>query len=952
MTLFRFSSHEVKLEIDCLQELIGMRVGNIHQIDKDTILIKFWKLGVSRNLLIENGIRFHLTEFPREKPKTPPAFCVRLRKYLRFRRLDDIIQPGNDRAVYFIFGDLRLCLELFQAGNIILFQNSDNLIIALLRYHVIQGKKIVGVNQPYMVDQFRDYVPPTDEEVHNFFKTQLAESNQKLRGALTKIFNFHRTDFVASALTIAKVNPDLPAKDYQYNEEQVNIFIREMRVFDNILLSKPAPRPPRPPKPQESDSNTQQPANDQEHPQQEINDDDDDKEQEPDKDDDDETMQKEVEKAAEKDNDNDNAEKERPVIPIPPGYIYAPKPKERFLCGVQLAQWDPKFVTKYDSFDTACDHFWSISELETAQKAKKQAESVPEKKVNSVKKNFEKKKNQLQSELDTLNKTGQLIHKYVNEIEQCRLIINNFIANHVRWDEIRLSIRAYQESGNELARMIDKVEFEQGKFWVLLTDDDGEVQRVLIDLRKTAYANASSYFDKRGGINEKLTRTTEKESEVVKKVDREAQASKKNVQMTIQERRKTWWFERFHWFITSENYLVLAGRDRLQNDVLFRHYLKKDDIYLHAEIHGAASVIVKNPFPGKAVSPISIQQAAEFAVSRSNAWKSNEPCECFWVHAWQVKKNLPGQQQAPPGAFYIVGEKNMITMTMPQMGLGVLFQVTEAHVSKHINERRIKVDDEDEENKEKENEEKENNDEAIVSPPNSEEINAALAFPNPSQSGDIEKAETTNDSNNDNDNNNNNNDNDNAGDVDNEEEEEADDDEEEITDEELARIALEEPERADVARRRMERKAKKNRPKPKPQPLEEGVAEVMESEGMNVDIDVTGINALTGCPKQDDEFYAAYSMVAPLSALNTFKYKVKFVPGDTKKGKAWPIIMNYFTSMKGIPPAEQALIKLMPANDVINQLPFNLKLSLGAGGSNANKKKATQKKGGKKKGKK
>lgn len=917
MSLFRFSSHEVKLEIDCLQELIGMRVGNIHQIDKDTLLIKFWKLGVSRHLLIENGIRFHLTEFPREKPKTPPAFCVRLRKYLRFRRLDDIIQPGNDRAVYFVFGDLRLCLELFQAGNIILFQHSDSIILALLRYHVIQGKKIIGVNQPYMVDQFRDYVPPTDEAVHDYFQNDLKNSTQKLKQALNKIFSFHRSDFIASAMTIAKMDPEMASKDYQYDHDQVDIFIHEMRRFDEILLSKPAPRPPRLQQPPNADNNgtkteAENPNNNE-------------AKADPDNDD---VPPPQLEQDA-----KEQETQEVPLIPKPVGFVYAPKPRERFLCGVQLAQWTPKFVTKYDSFDIACDHFWSISELEQAQKAKKQAESVPEKKVQSVKKNFEKKKGQLQNELDTLNRTGALIHKYVNQIEDCRNIINSFIARHVRWDEIRESIRAYQDSGNELARLIDKVDFEKGQFYVLLTDDEGEVQRVMIDLRKTAYANASSYYDKRGGVTEKLERTTAKESEVIKKVDKEAQAAKKTVNSTIQERRKTWWFERFHWFITTENYLVLAGRDRTQNDVLFRHYLKKDDIYLHAEIHGAASVIIKNPFPGKMVSPISIQQAAEFAVARSTAWKSNEPCETFWVHAWQVRKNLPGKQQAPPGAFYIIGQKNTITMTLPQMGLGILFHVTEQSVAHHLDERKVKIDDYSS---------AELTPESSFDPSLSSEVSQTFdeKEPQPEQPSTEEQAQQIEE---------NEQQVDDMDDIIEEEEEEADD--VEITDEELARIALEEPERADVAERRRQRIAKRNRRKPKPAPLPQDLQEIMENEGMAVDIDFAGINALTGCPKNDDEFYAAYTMIAPLSALNLFKFKVKFVPGDTKKGKVWPIVMNYFTSLKGIPPVEQGLIKLLPANDVINQLPFNLKLQLGAGGSSMNKKGGNQKKG-KKKGKK
>lgn len=39
---------------------------------------------------------------------------------------------------------------------------------------------------------------------------------------------------------------------------------------------------------------------------------------------------------------------------------------------------------------------------------------------------------------------------------------------------------------------------------------------------------------------------------------------------TVVVTRKAHWFERFHWFISSENYLVLSGRDAQQNEMLVK----------------------------------------------------------------------------------------------------------------------------------------------------------------------------------------------------------------------------------------------------------------------------------------------------------------------------------------------------------------------------------------------
>ena len=47
---------------------------------------------------------------------------------------------------------------------------------------------------------------------------------------------------------------------------------------------------------------------------------------------------------------------------------------------------------------------------------------------------------------------------------------------------------------------------------------------------------------------------------------------------SVEQLRRVHWFERFHWFISSENYLVLAGRDAQQNEQLVKRYMRKGDL--------------------------------------------------------------------------------------------------------------------------------------------------------------------------------------------------------------------------------------------------------------------------------------------------------------------------------------------------------------------------------------
>ncbi len=74
----------------------------------------------------------------------------------------------------------------------------------------------------------------------------------------------------------------------------------------------------------------------------------------------------------------------------------------------------------------------------------------------------------------------------------------------------------------------------------------------------------------------------------------ERTAGETRTKVTIQSIRKTHWWEKFNWFISSDGHIVIAGRDAQQNEMLVKRYMRKGDAYVHAEVHGAASCVVKS----------------------------------------------------------------------------------------------------------------------------------------------------------------------------------------------------------------------------------------------------------------------------------------------------------------------------------------------------------------------
>lgn len=139
-------------------------------------------------------------------------------------------------------------------------------------------------------------------------------------------------------------------------------------------------------------------------------------------------------------------------------------------------------------------------------------------------------------------------------------------------------------------------------------------------------------------------------------------------------RRKARWFERFRWFLTSEGVLVVGGRDAASNDLIVRRYLGVNDLYVHADVHGAASVIVKHPPAGSpAPGPSSLEEAGQWAVSYSKAWRAGHAsADAFWVRADQVSKSPATGEFVARGAWVIHGTKNWLKDRPLELGVGQL----------------------------------------------------------------------------------------------------------------------------------------------------------------------------------------------------------------------------------------------------------------------------------------
>jgi len=118
------------------------------------------------------------------------------------------------------------------------------------------------------------------------------------------------------------------------------------------------------------------------------------------------------------------------------------------------------------------------------------------------------------------------------------------------------------------------------------------------------------------------------------------------------------WYHKFRWFFTTNNFLVLAGRDARNNETLVKKHMDEFDLYFHADVHGAPHVILKNPNKLE-VNEQDKFEAATFAGIFSSAWKSKVySVDVYSTTPDQVSKTANTGESVGKGAFVIRGKRD------------------------------------------------------------------------------------------------------------------------------------------------------------------------------------------------------------------------------------------------------------------------------------------------------
>lgn len=193
---------------------------------------------------------------------------------------------------------------------------------------------------------------------------------------------------------------------------------------------------------------------------------------------------------------------------------------------------------------------------------------------------------------------------------------------------------------------------------------------VALDYTLGLDANASEIYRRSKEIGEKAKRANdalgESEGELARR--EKGMEKAKAVAATKAQPTKQFWFEKYKWFFTSSGKLVMAGRDAHSNDNLVKKHLKEIDVFVHAEVHGAPSVVLKE---GSKATPEDLREACQFALAQSKSWiAALSEGAAFWAYPDQVSKTPNPGEFIPRGAFIVRGKRNYEHHLPLELGIG------------------------------------------------------------------------------------------------------------------------------------------------------------------------------------------------------------------------------------------------------------------------------------------
>jgi len=601
-----FTSFDVAAVVRELRESVtSSRVNNVYQLDGKTVLLKLYKSDQpALHLILGAGRRLHLTSYAMEKPETPPAFCMALRKYLRNAWLTDLVQHEFERTVVFSFktkaSESRLVLELFGDGNIILV-GEDKRILQALGYRRMRDRNVLrGESFSFAPSIGKNPLKTSEEEMFDGLKSF---GSVEIVRAVARFLSIGGA-YAEESLLRARIDKTKPSN--MLSENEVNAVFSGLRDLISQVFDKPL---------------------------------------------------------------------EPSIVLDGAGSFVDVVPFK-----LRRYEGDNFRLQSYSSFNEALDEFYARTVV--AEKAAANLEDT------GLRREAERLKRVIADQERVLVETegkaeedkhiGDVIYAHGNELQ---LLLDRFLTNKQSgrdWKNIVSEVQAEKKAG-----VIPSMFFESFDTKSLLTSVCVEGLPFSLDIRVTIFENAARFYERGKRTKQRLAgvktaledsrrKLTEVETKICKaEAGKISEATEETGKLSKLKVKRKEWFEKFRWFVSSEGFLVVAGKDATSNEVLIKKYARPDDIVFHADIVGAPFVVVKTE--GKHVGDQVLREAAEYAAAYSRGWKEGfGSVDVYWIKPEQLSKTAPSGEYVAHGAFMVSGKREWFRSVALRVAVGIV----------------------------------------------------------------------------------------------------------------------------------------------------------------------------------------------------------------------------------------------------------------------------------------
>jgi predicted ribosome quality control (RQC) complex YloA/Tae2 family protein len=297
-----------------------------------------------------------------------------------------------------------------------------------------------------------------------------------------------------------------------------------------------------------------------------------------------------------------------------------------------------------------------------------------------------------QAEADVEREKAESLYANYDLVDEVLSTIQAARDEGTPWDDIAETFEEGKEQGIEAATAVQSVDGSEGT--VTMHVDDHDVTLVVADgVEKNAdrlYQEAKRIEEKKEGAKQAIENTRAELEEVEQRreeweaddsadePDEETEDVDWLARPSVPIRSTEQWYEDYRWFRTSDDLLVIGGRNADQNEELVKKYLDKGDLFFHTQAHGGPATILKATGPSESydesieVPEQSKEEAAQFAVSYSAIWKEGKfAADVYTVDHDQVSKTPESGEYLDKGGFAIRGDRTYFEETPVSVAIGI-----------------------------------------------------------------------------------------------------------------------------------------------------------------------------------------------------------------------------------------------------------------------------------------